>query len=287
MAESTFINKLKRFCVWAGLVVWALASVIGLGVIGFQWWQLNDLKSKVMDLEAKVLAQPVADGNAAASAVAGVPLSSGALPGGTDSLAGFSDIAEVNSQKYINDLVAIGFFNDMGLSGQFYPFNGITRGEFAFWIFKARNLIHKDQPKTQIRIANPNTPPYFKDVPSTHPYYKYIQSLAENGFSVGYGDGTFRPDKVLTREEMIGMKVAVDDKAREPADPVNYNKKFTDHTQIDRRFVNYVYFDEFGYCMDHFARIYGETNLYKPKQPVLRHEAAVAVWRSGCKDAVE
>ena len=62
----------------------------------------------------------------------------------------------------------------------------------------------------------------FKDLPAGHACYKYAQALANAGFSVGYVDGTFRPDKPITREEMIAMKVGVDmGKSSEPQKGAN------------------------------------------------------------------
>jgi len=39
----------------------------------------------------------------------------------------------------------------------------------------------------------------FKDVPSSHSYYKQISYLVENGYVSGYNDGTFKPENNLTR----------------------------------------------------------------------------------------
>jgi hypothetical protein len=39
----------------------------------------------------------------------------------------------------------------------------------------------------------------FKDVPSTHPYFSYIDTLAANRITTGVGDGRFLPNNSVTR----------------------------------------------------------------------------------------
>ena len=41
----------------------------------------------------------------------------------------------------------------------------------------------------------------FKDVPETHWAYKDVEEFAEMGIINGYKDGTFMPDKSMTRAE--------------------------------------------------------------------------------------
>ncbi|MGM7670136.1 S-layer homology domain-containing protein [Microbacterium sp. A93] len=43
----------------------------------------------------------------------------------------------------------------------------------------------------------------FPDVPSTHPFHGEISWLAAEGISIGYADGTFRPNRDVTRGEMV------------------------------------------------------------------------------------
>lgn len=44
--------------------------------------------------------------------------------------------------------------------------------------------------------------PTFTDVPADHPYFKVIEWAAENGITVGYGDGRYGPDDLVTRAQM-------------------------------------------------------------------------------------
>lgn len=45
----------------------------------------------------------------------------------------------------------------------------------------------------------------FSDVPENHPQEKEIQALKEAGLVNGYGDGTFKPDKPVSRAEAVAM----------------------------------------------------------------------------------
>ena len=44
--------------------------------------------------------------------------------------------------------------------------------------------------------------PTFSDIPANHHYYEAIEWMAANGISIGYPDGTYRPDDTVTRGEM-------------------------------------------------------------------------------------
>lgn len=46
---------------------------------------------------------------------------------------------------------------------------------------------------------------YFTDVDSTHPNYGAIQDLKEKNIVNGYSDGTFKPDSLINRAELITM----------------------------------------------------------------------------------
>jgi len=41
----------------------------------------------------------------------------------------------------------------------------------------------------------------FKDLGKSHPYYKYIDAIAENDVTSGYSDGTFKPDIAVNRAQ--------------------------------------------------------------------------------------
>lgn len=56
--------------------------------------------------------------------------------------------------------------------------------------------------------ATPARASEFKDVPTDHPAFASIQELDARGIVAGYVDGTFHPEKKLTRSEAVKMLMA-------------------------------------------------------------------------------
>jgi PKD repeat protein len=74
----------------------------------------------------------------------------------------------------------------------FQPYDKVTRADMAEFIIKG--VFDND--------FNYSSIPYFPDVPETHPAFKYIQKMYEEGISTGYNDGTYRPSKWVNRAQM-------------------------------------------------------------------------------------
>ena len=70
----------------------------------------------------------------------------------------------------------------------------ITRYELAGMMAKLLGQ------KTGISISGYSNP--FSDLPSNHYFYNSVTTLTAKGIMQGYGDGTFRGDKNITRYEM-------------------------------------------------------------------------------------
>jgi hypothetical protein len=53
------------------------------------------------------------------------------------------------------------------------------------------------------RVVSP-APPFatFNDVPTTHPFFQYVEALAESGVTGGCGSGNYCPDAPVTRGQM-------------------------------------------------------------------------------------
>lgn len=56
----------------------------------------------------------------------------------------------------------------------------------------------------------------FPDVPGTHPYVVAIQDLADRGIILGYADGRFGPDDLVTRQQFAKMVVLAGEYAVSP-----------------------------------------------------------------------
>ncbi|MEA5534844.1 S-layer homology domain-containing protein [Crocosphaera sp. XPORK-15E] len=188
---------------------------------------------------------------------------------------GFTDVGEIEGSTEIQQLAQLGVIETD--SNTFRPLEPITRGQFVAWLVKAYNQLHK----TPIRLSR-GTTSAFPDVAPSNSYFIYIQSAYEAGFVVGFDDRTFKPNELLTREQMIALKSQLDSKGfdRRDADTllqyISKTKGFTDVEQMSEQYLKYIAFD-LGNAAGgrNFERVYGSTRIYGPKRPVTRAEAAI------------
>jgi subtilisin family serine protease len=80
----------------------------------------------------------------------------------------------------------------------FRPNNDVTRGQIA------KMVISADVLTAGWELMNPATPT-FSDVPTTNPFYTYIETASAHGVISGYGDGTFRWGNNATRSQVAKM----------------------------------------------------------------------------------
>ena len=110
-------------------------------------------------------------------------------------LAAFTDVISGDAFLPAIDLMReYGVTSGCGSSPPAYcPSNNVTRGQMA--VFVVRAIVGSDNfPYT--------TAPYFTDVPSTHPYFKWIQHLRDLGITTGCTSATYCPDGPVTRGQM-------------------------------------------------------------------------------------
>jgi hypothetical protein len=99
----------------------------------------------------------------------------------------FSDVPVGSAfYEYIERMARRGIISGYG-DGTFRPGNQATRGQSAKIVARAAGF------------EEPITGQTFSDVPSTHPFYQYIERMARRGLINGYSDGTFRPQNNATR----------------------------------------------------------------------------------------
>ncbi|MFI8715779.1 S-layer homology domain-containing protein [Brevibacillus brevis] len=103
----------------------------------------------------------------------------------------FMDVAD---QHWAAD--AIRRANEAGLmngyaNGTFNPGGGITRAEMATIVYKYLGLNGDGMPNN------------FYEVPADHWATQNIAAVSKNGYLAGYPDGTFHPQKTLTRAETV------------------------------------------------------------------------------------
>jgi hypothetical protein len=218
--------------------------------------------------------------NASPAASAGTPVA-------------YSDISGTFGEQYITDLAALGIFGTP--SGSFNPAGTITRGDFVKWLVLANNALYANLPEKQIRLSQSPTSSY-ADVPKTHPDFPYIQGVYDAGFAVGFPDKTFRPDALLTREQMIAIKESVDRGGVQQYYVANWEPdtpNWKDKRQIDRLFRGAIAEDAgldraavFSWShpnlvVDNVPRTFGAIAMFRPQEPVTRAQAALVLWKIG------
>jgi S-layer homology domain len=103
----------------------------------------------------------------------------------------FSDVSPTSPHfDFINVLSMWKITTGCG-AGTFCPGSPVSRGQMAVFIVRS---VFGDQ------FPFPSTA-YFTDVPSTHPYFAYIQKLRQLGITQGCSATTFCPDASITRSE--------------------------------------------------------------------------------------
>ena len=99
------------------------------------------------------------------------------------------------SVPYIEAVSKRGYFSGYG-NGLFLPHNAMTRAEFAALVVKYAEA--EDIPLV-------SQPGIFSDVSSKDWFSSAVDKAAGSGFIKGYGDGTFRPQRQVTRAEAVTM----------------------------------------------------------------------------------
>lgn len=219
-------------------------------------------------------ASPSATSAEATAAMAPTPTAPAASGSPTITVA-FTDIKGVFAEQAIRDEASLGVFGTT--SGNFEPNKPISRGEYVKWLVTAYNIYYKDDPRSQLRMPE-TVEMTFVDVPSTSPYWKYVQALTDAGFAVGVDAKHFAPDRLINRQEMVAIKTQVDHGSKIVANPNDKaTDQFVDRDSIDKLYRTIVNADMFDGSTHNFSRVWGKTNYFHPQKPVTRGEAAVSL----------
>lgn len=122
-------------------------------------------------------------------------------------------------KPYANFVMARGIMNEK--KGMFSPNDPITRGDLAFYL--------KNMSDDRGGVSQSN----FKDVPRSHPYANSIDWAYAKGLIKGYSDGSFKPDQVISRQELAAMLyryIEVD--AQVPMPTLHQKQNFKDGGKI-------------------------------------------------------
>jgi len=107
----------------------------------------------------------------------------------------------VNQVCYMHNL---GVLADYSRDGRFRPDESVTRAEFATLAAHFDDLALTDVNK-------------FTDVAADHWAIKYINSAGAKGWITGYPDGTFKPEALITRAEVVTLVNRMLDRAADKA----------------------------------------------------------------------
>lgn len=183
----------------------------------------------------------------------------------------FKDLAGYAwAESAIDDLAAKGIISGTGES-RFAPGEPLTRAQFAKMVVTALGADSK---------AGENSS--FSDVKPADWYYAYVKKAKEMGLINGYQDGTFRPNQVLSRQEMLTILVqAAGDKVEAGAMSAESLASFSRETRISDWARGYVAQAEDLGILEHGHMVTETTNgfSFDAQGPTARAEAAVTIYR--------
>ncbi len=99
--------------------------------------------------------------------------------------------------KYVECVVADHIAG--GYADGYRPHGVVDRGQMAVFIARSMVTPHGD---AGLATYTPPATATFSDVPTSFWSYKYVEYIAGQGVTGGYGDGTYRPNGRCTRDQM-------------------------------------------------------------------------------------
>jgi len=211
----------------------------------------------------------------------------------TKTVTNFADLTEVREQlqQAVIDVAALGILTPQSPNSlnQFVPNELVTRRDYVRWLVAANNKFHDNSPGKKIHLTKNTSQKAFKDIDVTDPDFGEIQGLAEAGLipSILTSDSNnvlFRPDAVLTREDLISWKVPLDVRAalsKASIDAIEDTWGFQDAAKIDSQAIRALFSDYQNSDRANVRRVFGYTTLFQPKRGVTRAEAAASLWYFG------
>jgi hypothetical protein len=172
----------------------------------------------------------------------------------------FTDVTPDNfgwARETIETLAGAGILG--GVDGaRFEPERSLTRAEFASLLVKALALKENGEPGK-----------LFSDVSASSWYAGAVAAAAGAGLLQGYGDGTFRPEQKVTREEIAAVLARVKD-----LKPAGEKLSFRDSARISPWAQEAVAAAAAQGLVKGFP-----DGTFRPDAPAARAEAAVMVYR--------
>lgn len=144
--------------------------------------------------------------------------------------------------------------------GRFYPKDKLTRAEFATIIARVLNL-EQYTVKEYSYIDSKN-----------HWAEKYISLVTASGYMNGYEDGSFKPEKNITREEVAKVlsNMKLNDKIAQQQIKISFN----DISELNWSYNAVMKIAQYGVIKGY------EDGSFKPKKEISREEIAVILMRA-------
>jgi hypothetical protein len=156
------------------------------------------------------------------------------------------------------------------LDGHFQPIWAVTRAQMA--VFISRALMGGDD-----NVPDGPVSPSYPDVDSDYWAYKYIECTTDNSIAQGFNDGSYHPEREVTRDQMAvfvarAMVAPTTSVLADyvPAEPRNFPDVTTDHWA-------YTYVE---YCVEHGIVGGYLDGTYRPDVVVTRDQMAIYVARA-------
>lgn len=194
----------------------------------------------------------------------------------------FTDLDTVPlARQAIEDLAALGVWE--GIPGpRFEPGLSVRRREFARWLLLANNALSVNTPTRLIRLSSAPARPLFLDVAEDDPDFTVIQALGSLGIIRGDHRQEFRPNSLLTRADLITMKVPLDLPPGGLSGSLEELRQawgFSDSEQIPNYAWPALIADRQLGEESNILRVFGVIRTFNPQNPVSRAEVALALWR--------
>jgi hypothetical protein len=202
------------------------------------------------------------------------PVASTAISFGSS---GFVDITDYAwARLAIESLVDKKIISGMG-DGRFAPGETLTRAQFATMMVLAMG-----ESPSNPKDYSVTDPANFSDVNPNQWHYGYVKKAAEKGWIKGYTDGSFMPEKPLSREEMITIVVqSMGTKDISKEDEEKILNSFSKDSKISDWAKEYVVKAEQMGILEHGNLVLSEGGelTFNSQKYALRAEAAVTVYK--------
>lgn len=175
----------------------------------------------------------------------------------------FSDIDSVPwAKEAILALAERGILNGRG-EQNFAPLSEISRAEMA----KILALVFQIEDGKEEAVE-------FLDVPKNAWYFESVAAAVRRGMIHGNGDGTYAPERSVTREEFAAMLARGLEAVSVKPEIIRLNINFNDEEEISAFAVGYVDLLYTAGILDG-----DDTGAFRPKDSVSRAEAAAGVYK--------